>query len=192
MALTVNDKIDIAKISQYLSNVDTAKSGLFGPRPDQTLPEKLYLERKAVEWEFNGEDLTDGGVTPVLASNSLFATSNYLYSLCGKYSLRAQAILNGSVGGGTVNIGGGGVANIQSPIVITSADFADATNWNGANSAGVVIEPYYTLQVYADSLNQRFLEVNTQWRRTAQGIEILLDEFDAEANEYTFYIYISI
>lgn len=182
MALTVNDKIDIAKISQYLSNVDTAKSGLFGPKPDQKLPETLYLERKAVEWANDGD----------YDSDSLFATSNYLYSLCGKYSLRAQAILNGSAGGGTVNIGGGGVANVQSPIVITSADFADSTNWNGANSAGVVIEPYYTLQVYADSLNQRFLEVNTQWRRTAQGIEILIDEFDAETNEYTFYIYISI
>ena len=60
MALTVNDKIDIAKISQYLSNVDTAKSGLFGPRPDQTLPEKLYLERKAVEWEYDNEGLIIG------------------------------------------------------------------------------------------------------------------------------------
>lgn len=60
MALTVLDKIDIAKISQYLSNVSTAKSGLFGPKPDQQLPEKLYLERKAVEWEYNGEGLTDG------------------------------------------------------------------------------------------------------------------------------------
>lgn len=60
MALTVLDKIEIAKISQYLSNVSTAKSGLFGPKPDQQLPEKLYLERKAVEWEYDGEGLTDG------------------------------------------------------------------------------------------------------------------------------------
>lgn len=124
-------------------------------------------------------------------SASLTDAANYAYALCGAYSLKAINILNGSTGGGSVVIGGG-QTNIQSPIMITSADFASATEWNGANSAGVTIEPYYTLQVYADSLNQRFLDVNTQWRRTAQGIEILLDEFDAETNEYIFYIYISI
>lgn len=131
-----------------------------------------------------------GGITPVYPSAGLENAANYLYALCGAYSLKAANILNVSAGGASVIVGPGGSA-IKSPIMITSADFADATNWNGANSDGVTIQPYYTLQVFADSLNQRFLQENTQWKRTAQGIEILIDGFDATDNDYTFYIYIS-
>lgn len=60
MPLTVLDKIKIAKISQYLSLNDVGKGSLFGQRLDPELPQKLYMERTAVEWEYNNEPITAG------------------------------------------------------------------------------------------------------------------------------------
>lgn len=128
-----------------------------------------------------------GGVTPILPSTGLVSTANYLYALCGSYSLQALNILNNG-GGSTVVVGGG---SFVSPIQITSADFANATDWNGANAAGVQIQPYYTLQVFADTISQNFLAQGTQWVRTESGIKILLDGFDATTADYTFHIFIS-
>ena len=76
-----------------------------------------------------------------------------------------------------------------------SADFVDATNWNGANSYGQPILPNYTLQVFWNDVN-RFLEQGTEWVRTTNGIQILnngttITGFDASVNDYVFYIYIS-
>jgi len=186
VALTILNKIDITKISQYLSLVDVGKSGLFGKRLDQELPYKIYLERFGPDWkadyEFQqqiqdpSEGLTDG--------------VNYSYALCGSYSLKALFILKNGVNGGNVVINPVTQA-IQSPIMITSANFADATHWNGDNNYGIVIQPYYVLQVFADSLNQRFLIQGQQWERTLQGIEITIPGFDATVDDYTFYIYIS-
>lgn len=52
MPLTVQDKINIAKISQYLSLVDVGRSGIFGKRLDQELPYKIYMERYASAWKY--------------------------------------------------------------------------------------------------------------------------------------------
>jgi hypothetical protein len=82
MPLTVAQIIDIAKISQYLSQVDVQKGSLFSPRVAPLTPQILYLERKAVEWMYN----LDPG------NSSLPQTSAYLYSLCRGYNLQAQQI----------------------------------------------------------------------------------------------------
>ena len=123
-------------------------------------------------------------------SASLINSTNYAYALCGAYSLKGLYILKNGINGGNVVINPVQTA-IQSPIMITSANFADATNWNGANDYGITIQPYYTLQVFADSLNQRFLIQGQQWERTLQGVEITIPGFDATTDDYTFYIYIS-
>ena len=131
-----------------------------------------------------------GGITSSSFSDSLVDTSNYLYSLCGKYTFEAQSIMNGATGGNSVIVNGSQA--IISPIKITNLNFANATDWNGNNSYGLVIESYYTLQILADSINQRFLVEGTQWVRTPTGFRILLDGFDATINEYILYVYISI
>ena len=131
-----------------------------------------------------------GGITSALFSDSLVDSSNYLYSLCGKYTFEAQAIMNGATGGNTVIVNGSQA--IISPIKITNLDFANATDWNGTNSYGLVIQSYYTLQILGDSINQRMLVQGTQWVRTTTGFRILLDGFDATINEYILYVYISI
>jgi hypothetical protein len=124
-------------------------------------------------------------------SASLTNAANYAYALCGAYSLKAKAILDGGISGGSVIVNPVVNNNIPSPIKITSADFANATDWNGENSYGITIQPYYTLQIFADSLNQRFLIQGEQWNRTLQGFEITIPGFDATTDDYTFYIYIS-
>lgn len=52
MNLTIPQIIDVAKLSQAIASVDKGKSSLFGQLPDPTLPMKLYMERKAVEWRY--------------------------------------------------------------------------------------------------------------------------------------------
>jgi hypothetical protein len=47
---TVQQIIDIAKISQYLSANDINKKGLWGGGIDLQLPNKIYNIRKSVEW----------------------------------------------------------------------------------------------------------------------------------------------
>lgn len=85
---SVSDIIDIAKISQYLINLDILKGGLYANGIDLNLPNKIYSVRKNVEWLYE-LDNTD---------SSLTETSNYLYALCAPYSFKAQIILNGGSG----------------------------------------------------------------------------------------------
>ena len=91
---TVAEIINIAKISQYLASNDVSNGALFGAPLNPQLPLQLYIERKAVEYRYDYEDIA-GGSTP---SESLILTSNYLLSLCDKYGLYALALING---GGT-------------------------------------------------------------------------------------------
>lgn len=86
--------------------------------------------------------------------------------------------------------GGGGGGTGPTPIKVTSADFAGATEWDGANDAGRVITPADTLQVFANFAS-RYLDQGTEWERTALGVNILLEGFDAEVFDYTFYISVS-
>lgn len=88
--LTPSQIIDIAKISQYLAGDDVAQGTLWGTRLIPTSDRILYMERKAVEWMYNLDP----------TNSTLRLTSNYLYSLCRGYNLRAQAI---SGGGGSVS-----------------------------------------------------------------------------------------
>ncbi len=93
MSLTVAQIISIAKISQYLCTVDIQKSGLNAGGIDYNLPRKLYSTRKDIEYQYT-LDPSNTDIAP---------TAAYLYALCGKYGLYAQAIiLNPGTTGGTV------------------------------------------------------------------------------------------
>lgn len=91
---TIPEIIEIAKCSQYLANNDAAKGTLFGAVVDPTLGIKIYTIRKDVE------DLYELDPTNSNGTYDLEAMGNYLYGLCGKYALTAQAIISG--GGGSV------------------------------------------------------------------------------------------
>jgi len=130
-----------------------------------------------------------GGVTGQVEDPSITSTSRYLYALCAPYSLEASYIINNFSNGGTSPTSG--LTSIVSPLRITQADFATATQWNGANSINQVIYSSYKLQVFANFI-ARYLTQGTEWVRTPNGINILLDGFDATVNDYEFYIDISL
>lgn len=78
--------ITIAKVSQYLADVDLSNNKAFkGGSLDEKLPMMIYMVRKAVEWAYsqNTNDPT------------LNATALYLYNLCGRYVPAATLIING-------------------------------------------------------------------------------------------------
>lgn len=119
MALSYSDIIAVAKISQYLAENDVLKGSLFGARVAPDTGRILYCERKAVEWCYNLDS----------ADDTLTLTTNYLYSLCRGYNLRAQRIYASS-GGGSVSPAD--VASAPTPIQFNvgaaTAIITDATS----------------------------------------------------------------
>lgn len=81
-ALTVLEKLSIAKISQYLCAVAIQKGGLYAEGIPLDLPEKIYNIRKTIEYLYD-QDPTD---------DSLEGTTNYLYSIC-RFNLQAQNVM---------------------------------------------------------------------------------------------------
>lgn len=130
-----------------------------------------------------------GGVDASGGEPSLVDTSNYLYALCAPYNLKAAYIINTNLP--TVVVSPSGVSGIITPIRITENDFINATYWAGQNSVNQPILPNYRLQVYANFI-ARYLLQGTEWQRTSSGIQILMPGFDATANQYEFYIDISL
>lgn len=106
----VSDIIDyIAPISQYLASNDVSEGVLFGAPKNPLLPIQLYIETQAVKYRYDYEGVA-GGEIP---SESLIATSNYLYALCGRYGLTASALV---ASGGAVPSSGGYVLLYGYPI----------------------------------------------------------------------------
>lgn len=83
MALTTQQILNIASISEYLSAVDIKKRGLNGGGVPVDLPEKIYRIRKSIAYWYD-LDPTD---------TTLVSTGNYLLALCGLYGLQAQEIV---------------------------------------------------------------------------------------------------
>lgn len=165
--LTVNDIIDIAKKSQFLSTVSIKQSGLFGGGIDLQLPRKLYCIRKNVEWlnTLDSDDL------------SLTETSNYLYALCGRFGLLAQGI--GGGGGSISPVGGKAIY----PFIITSADFqSDGITYLNPDIVGD------SLMIFINEWSQQWLTSPDSFIYVAGGIQIVLLGFDANTASYTIVI----
>ncbi len=81
--LTVAQKIAIADISEYLATVAIEKGGVWAKGIDIELPSKIRNIKDSIEYRYNIDPSDD----------TLTATSNYLYALCGKFALQAQAVL---------------------------------------------------------------------------------------------------
>ncbi len=173
-----------AKLAQVYAANAVAKGTLFSPYIDPRLPLMIYMENAALVWrlQYEPDDTT------------LYDVGNYVWALCGKFGLMAQATITS--GGGSVTPGTPTL--IQSPIRITGAEFASALSWTGTNSYGITILSSYNLQVYWNDVN-RFLDENVSWTRTATGFDIIIDgtiitDFDATTTNLNsvFYIYISV
>jgi hypothetical protein len=92
MALSISDIIGIVRISGYLAQNDVQKGSLFGAMVSPLTPKVLYVTRKSIEYIYD-LDPTD---------ENLSRTTNYLYSLCRGYNLKAQGLLS-QIGGGSVS-----------------------------------------------------------------------------------------
>lgn len=180
MSYTIPDIISWGRISQPLAALDEAKKRAFkGGSTIKNLDVKLYVERKSVEWEYDQN----------VDSENLFAIGNWLYALEGIYALQAQFIGGGS--GGTITpITPSETGGIISPVYVVSSDFVDATHWEGQNAENQDLKATDILKVFFDD-GQVFWEQDIQWVRTALGINVIEPGFDAIANNYTFYIFIS-
>ena len=177
---TIAEAISYGDVSVYLAANDNSDGALYGKRlAAPRSPITIAYVTDALRWQYDGSP----------ADTTLRRTANYLIWLCGKYGAQANAIINGTSGGGTVNPPSSG--GLVSPVPITGSDFANATDWNGAG-VGFSIAPTYTLQVFWNDVN-RFLTEGTEWQRTSTGIKILMAGFDATTTNIgsTFYIYIS-
>jgi len=161
--MTVEEIIDIAKVSQYLSTGAVIKGGLYGGGNDIQLPRKLYCIRDDVEWMYDNEP----------SNTTLFETSRYLYALCGIYKFKAASVL------GT----GGSIApvipeynNCGGAVIITAADFSadgktvERTDWLNK-----------TLTIFWNNINRFILQADGEWAyNPTGGFEILVpSDFDA-------------
>jgi hypothetical protein len=186
--------IDIAKVSQYMVANDQQRRGLLSGGTDPRWSRMLYVERGSVEWMY-GLDSTH---------TTLEKTAYYLYSLCGKWALLAQAAMRAAgvvPGGGTTSDGsvinpetGSAVAfDFEYLIPIKGTDFSTTnlptsglrTRYDDTRITG------HSLQVFWNEVN-RYLEWGSEIGYTDTGIEILIDGFDAATthSDATFKIYI--
>lgn len=118
LLLSVDDIIDVGRVSTYLSANYTAKKSLFGgslvkPQP----PVQIAYITDALNWGVEGGAETDD-------ENRQMA--NYLYWLCGMFQLQAQYIINGAGGGSVVPTPSGG-ASVNDLDFIVSASTIIAT-----------------------------------------------------------------
>lgn len=90
--LTIQQILDIAKISLWLALNDISKGVMYGGKLDPLLGRKIYMEYQSLEWMY-AESPSD---------TTLRTVANYVYELCGSYALQAQVILNIGNTGGTV------------------------------------------------------------------------------------------
>lgn len=96
--------LQAAKLAQGYAAVDrTRKNFLYGGVVNDLMPEKIYLVRKSIQHQYD--------INP--SNTTLRGTSNYLWTLCGIYGLRALNSLG--MGGGSVVIitTGGQVVSVE-------------------------------------------------------------------------------
>ena len=80
---TVQETIDIGKVSTYLSGADLARGVLYGATLYPDLPSLIAMETDSINW-INEIEPTEA---------TLEFTAKYLFSLCGSYAPKAYAII---------------------------------------------------------------------------------------------------
>jgi hypothetical protein len=123
LALSVLQKIKIAKVSQYLATIDILTSDLYANGQDLNLPQKIFDTRKDVEYVYN--------YTPT--EPTLEATSNYLYALCSPYNLKAQQILAAGGGGSISSYDPTGYVYTVLSFIVTQTNLNDGNPVHNTN-----------------------------------------------------------
>jgi len=96
--------VKYGNISSYLAAIDFANQNfLSGGSFNSDLPMRLSVVTRLVEWKMNKNPNDE----------SLVATGNYLYQLCGKYIRHAQLILENFMPGIIINPANGARSTLQ-------------------------------------------------------------------------------
>lgn len=131
---TIQNYIEVAKITGFLSQTDKLKQAVYNGRViDERFPRLLYIVRKSVEWQRVAQPNTD----------ALTQTALYMYNLCAPYIYKAYTIL-GQGGGIIVNPSTG----IRSTILAINYEFTVGNT--GApilNGETVLNIPYSSIQI---------------------------------------------
>jgi hypothetical protein len=114
------DIIEIAKVSEYLSNVDIQRKGLYGGGTDVQLPIKINNIRKSVEW------LSDHN--PVLGRRS---TAFIILSDTGNPGDIIQVKVNDESYGGIISLGSYQIQPSDTTVEILAQNLAAALSYYG-------------------------------------------------------------
>lgn len=120
------DIINIAKVSTFLSAKENLEGSLFGAKLYPNLPVTLAMETDSVNWIYE-YDNTDSTLTE---------TTNYLYSLCGKYAVQAIPIITGSGGGSVTPVSTTGYIYSTISDVVSGAGGGGTTTYYNINLIG--------------------------------------------------------
>ncbi len=166
---TIANTIAVAKVTSVLASNDVAKGKLFPTliRTEARFPLMITTERIIIEGVYNR----------VPSYPNLQTASDYLYDLCGKYRLAAQAIVDGGGGGSVAPVTPGGGGDIY-PIVVTGGDFeVDGVTYNNPDIVGD------NIMLFIANFNNEWQFAPAFFSYTATGFVITFPGFNA--NDYT-------
>ncbi len=170
MLRSIQDTIDIAKISTYLSGNDNASGALWGARLNPNLQRLIYIEMKSLEWAYE-----QSGTYP-----NIDFIANYVYALCGRYGIKAQAILDGGGGGSVVPVS---PVTAPNPIefVVSSSSYIPI----GADTKTITSFIGYNLLFVRNNVTQSTVDVGSgssfyTWSRTTGVLTISPAALDTE------------
>lgn len=171
---TISNTIAVAKVTAVLASNEIAIKRAFGKsvRSLERFPLMITTEYMILE----------GVHSRVPGFANLQLASDYVYDLCGKFKLAAQAIVDGGGGGSIAPVTPPLGTNIY-PFVITSDDFeSDGISYNNPDIVGD------NLMIFINEWSQQWLFAPDSFVYTSTGIEIVLNGFDANAQDYTIVI----
>jgi len=154
--------LNLAPIAAYLSANDKKTDNLFNNNSiNPSLHKQIYAVYFVLKKIFEKDN----------NHPSLPSTCNYLWELCGKFGVIAHSISGGGGGGNITPISG-----VFFPIYITDSNFTSATFYPNTQLIG------NNIMVFLNEIN-RYLIPNTEFTVDSSGLTILLDGFDATANQ---------
>ena len=162
--LTIPEIVQIAKASQYLADAAISKGTLFGAVPDPQLGLKIYTIRQDVS------DLYDLDPNNTNGTYDLYAFGNFLYGLCGKYALTAQAVIAG--GGGSVVPPVDPNQYIWYALLTTFGDETIDINATAVFARGVLVEATSVTTLFINN-QQKVLDIDFTFDSSAGEITLL-------------------
>lgn len=168
---TIANTIAVAKVTSMLASREMSKRRNYGGDTiDDFFPIMITTERLIVERIYDKDPTYE----------NLQIASDYLYDLCGKYRLQAQAIVDGG-GGGSVTPA---VPGLQFPFTITSADFeTDGLTYNDTRLVG------YNLEIFINLFSSNFMYAPADFTYLPTGgFIIIATGFNANDFDYTIRI----